>query len=131
MDKIVDLEKRLADKKKKEHVAQHRAKIEAVQKVVQCSSCRLRCAVCGFQLPGKGEAGHSSTFRGLIFCEGCRKEFEDFLSIRKGEKESDIFWHNKEWFNMWSAWLNYRKAMIAFMNSKEFKRVLEELDTQR
>ena len=129
MDKIVDLEKRKEERKKREQLEQYRAKVAAVQKVMQCSSCHMRCAMCGFHVGGKDNAVERSTSHGLVLCADCNKEFQDFLAVTRKKKKSEVFWHNREWVDMWSAWVGYRKAVLAFMKSKEFKFLLEELDT--
>jgi hypothetical protein len=61
-------------------------------------------------------------------CKDCGAEFEEFLAISGGEKKPELFWHNQEWLNIWSAWLNYRKAITAFIASPEFKVLLDEID---
>jgi hypothetical protein len=131
MDKIVNIEKRIEGKRKKEQVERHREKIDAVQRVVQCSSCHFRCAMCGFHVGSSAspDVPLSLSFS-LTLCGDCRREFDDFLSTSEEKKASEVFWHNREWLNMWAAWLSYRKAMAAFINSKEFKLLLEEIDAQ-
>jgi hypothetical protein len=131
MKKIVDLEERIANKRQRESLEQYRGKIETIQKILQCSSCHLKCAMCGVQVemnvsPPNSRPAHL----GLSFCESCREELDEFLSISKGGKEPTVFWHNKEWKDMWSAWLDYRRAMAAFLRSSEFKLLMEELNRQ-
>lgn len=128
MEKIISLEERIENKKQKEKLEHYRGRIETVQKILQCSSCNLKCAMCGIQIEGSHSGCHASGHQGLPFCECCKEEFEEFLAIKKGQKEPDLFWHNKEWKEMWSAWLEYRKAMSAFLRSAEFKLLLEELN---
>jgi hypothetical protein len=131
MKKIISLEERIEDKRQKERLEQYRGKIETIQKVLQCSACHLKCAMCGTQIEGSGGSGcNVAVHSGLQFCDSCGEEFREFLAIKKGQKEPDLFWHNKEWKEMWSAWLDYRKAMSAFLRSPEFKLLLEELNEQ-
>jgi hypothetical protein len=86
--------------------------------------------MCGLHLKRTDASANStSSSFGFVFCESCREEFENYLSISGGEKRPDIFWHNKEWMNMWSAWINYQKAIKGFINSPEFKLLRDELDT--
>ena len=129
MDKIVNLEKRKEDRKKREQAERYRAKVVAVQKVMQCSSCHMRCAMCGFHVGDMDAPEERSTSHGLVLCGDCSKEYQDFLAVTQKKTKSEVFWHNKEWIDMWSAWVGYRRAIIAFMKSKEFKFLLEELDT--
>ncbi|MFH0845649.1 MAG: hypothetical protein V1930_09225 [Pseudomonadota bacterium] len=124
MDKVVDLQERAELKKHKEERERARVKLGAVQKVLQCASCHFRCAMCGLLLKESDYSKRPEPDPGLTFCESCGKEFEDFLSISRGESPKDP-WHNREWVTMWSAWLTYRKAITNFINSVEFKNVME------
>ncbi len=129
MKKIIHLEKEIESRRQKERLEHYRGKMETIQKILQCSSCHLRCAMCGVQIEGTDSTCHSHpATSGLQFCDCCREEFLEYLSIAKGEREPTLFWHNREWKTMWSAWLEYRKAMTAFLRSTEFKLLLEELD---
>lgn len=122
MDKIVNIRDRIESQRQKKQIEQNRQKIDAIQKVIQCSLCHFRCAMCGLHIKATDFPPHSSP--GYAFCEQCRGEYEAFLAISKGE-HSDVFWHNKEWVNMWSAWIKYRQAMTSFINSPEFKLLCE------
>ena len=127
MDKVVSIEKRIKSKKQKKQLEEYRGKLEGVQKVVQCSACHHRCAMCGHYLKDS-DATHDSpsTSFGFTLCECCKAEFEDFLAISREKRRTEIFWHNKAWVKMWSAWLDYRQAIDGFVNSPEFKSLLEE-----
>ena len=130
-DKIVSIQEHVEDKKHKLQLAKYRNKVETIQKIIQCSACHFKCAMCGLHVkPGESSKYEGVLLMGLTFCESCRDEFEDFLSVSKGEKEDDVFWHNKAWAGMWSAWINYRKAIDAFTESPEFKLLLRELNRQ-
>lgn len=131
MEKIVYLRERIESHKNEIQLEEYRKKIDAIRKVTQCSSCHLRCAMCGQYLDATDsfnnldEDDHEYTF-----CDSCGGEFKDFLSLLNGEKIPQVFWHNEEWKKMWSAWLNYQQAINGFMDSPEFIKMLEELDTQ-
>jgi hypothetical protein len=130
MNKIINIRDRIEGRIQERKLERYRGKMETIQTVAQCSSCHFRCAMCGLHLKmTDASANSTSPSVGFIFCESCREEFENFLSISGGEKKSDIFWHNKEWMNMWSAWINYQKAIKGFINSPEFKSLRDELDT--
>ena len=130
MDKIVNLEERIEDREKKKQLKQYRGKIETLKKIIQCTSCHFKCAMCGLQMEARcpSREAHLAPI-GLILCESCRDEFEDFLSTSRGVNRSDIFWHNQEWKDMWSAWLKYRKSINTFMDSSEFRLLLEEINS--
>ena len=131
MEKVVDLEERIESRKSKERLEHFRGKMETVQKILQCSSCHLKCAMCSTLLEGRdtSTASHPAHL-GLRFCGSCREEFEEFLAITESEAQPTLFWHNEEWKAMWSAWLNYRRTIAAFLRSSEFKLLLEELENQ-
>ena len=131
MKKIVDLQERIEGKKQKRKKELYQEKMETIQRVTQCSSCHFRCAMCGQYLNETDPAcsADSSGFE-YTFCDSCRGEFEDFMSVSRGEKHSGIFWHNREWEKMWLAWLDYQHAIAGFMDSPEFDLLLEELDLE-
>ncbi|MFC1532949.1 hypothetical protein ACFLZG_07270 [Thermodesulfobacteriota bacterium] len=131
MEKIVNIRERIENRKNKNRLKQYQNKIDAIQKVTQCSSCNLKCAMCGKYLDVKDPFYDPDTSDcEYTFCESCGGEFEDFLSLSKGEENPQVFWHNKEWKKMWSAWLSYQQAIDDFMDTQEYKIMLEELDTQ-
>ena len=132
MKKVVDLEKKIKDRQKKEQLDRHRGSAENLRKIIQCSSCPYRCAMCGFQadrtqLPDNPRV---DAF-GLMLCDNCRAEFEEFQAIKSGAKRADVLWHNKEWQQLWFSWLEYRKAINAFIASPGFKALVEETDSHR
>ncbi|MBW1722483.1 MAG: hypothetical protein JRH13_10600 [Deltaproteobacteria bacterium] len=129
MDKIVSLEQRIHDKRRKEERERYLKRIRSLQRSVQCTACHLRCAMCGVYTQIRNEAEKRFFLsNGFALCENCKKEYEDFKALSGKETPSDVHWHNKEWFRMWSAWIEYRKALRAFLESPEFKRLLEELN---
>ena len=129
--KIVHLADRLENKTHKKQVERYREKVESIQKIVQCGSCRIRCAMCGLYLNNDDTSFKPfSNSTGLTLCESCRSEFDDFLSVSRSGQRSEVFWHNEKWVKMWSAWINYRKAMTAFVESPELKQLMEELKTR-
>ena len=128
MDKIVDICDRIESKKQKIQAEKYRGKLEAIQKLIQCSACNFRCAMCGHHVDvAESSHGTPPVSLGFSLCETCRDEFEDFLSVTEGGKTSDVSWHNEDWVKMWSAWLSYRRAITGFINSREFKRLMQEL----
>ena len=130
MKKVVNIEGRIESKKQKRQLELYRVKVDAIKKVIHCSSCHFKCAMCGLQVRETDSSYNSISSLGYTFCESCRGEFEDFLSISRGEKSPDLFWQNKEWISMWAAWLKYQETIAGFMNSSEFKLLLKELDSQ-
>ena len=126
MDNVFNINDRLKDKQRKKHEEFHRLRIATVQRIVQCSSCQLTCAMCGSHVETSDLCcPPTSSHPGLNLCEFCRAEYNDFLEMSKLGKSSDMSWHNKQWMGLWSSWENYRKAIKAFRDSKEFRQMLE------
>jgi len=129
MDKVVNIEEKLASKRRKLQLEKRQEKIGAIQKLIQCSSCHFRCALCGQHL---GDLDSSPTVPsasfGFVFCDDCGEDFEEYLAVSRGEKSSEVSWHNEEWMKMWSAWLDYRRTINGFVDSPEFKSLLDELN---
>ena len=129
MDKVVDIREQIDRREQGRQVEKYREKVRTILKVLQCTSCQFKCAMCGNHLseaPSETEA--TSGPLGFVFCDGCRGEFEDYLGISSGEKKAEVFWHNKAWLEMWSAWVDYQQAIHRFMHSSEFKLLLTETD---
>lgn len=129
MTNILDMTDRLQIKRKKEQLETYRDKLEALQKLVHCSCCLLKCAMCGAKVSGALEDRPSGRpLADFAFCEGCREEYEDFLSTARGTKNSDAFWQSKSWLKLWSTWLAHQEAIKEFRNSREFLMLSEALD---
>jgi hypothetical protein len=126
MTKIVDMQNQIEKKRQKELLEKFHGRVETIQKMIQCSACHFRCAMCGIQIESES-VGKSPA--GLSLCEGCRLEFEEYQDLSKGRKKPEVFWHNAEWLNVWASWLSYRRAISAFMNSREFKLLVEEMNS--
>ncbi len=127
MEKVLSITARLEDKRRKEQVEAYRDKFEAVQRVLQCSACHFKCAMCGRH---KTEAESSSppptASIESTLCESCRSEFEAFQKISKeGRSGPDIFWHNDEWIELWARWLDYQRSISKFRNSFDFKQLTD------
>jgi hypothetical protein len=131
MKKILDIADRLEEKRRRKEVEAHRKKLGALQRVVQCAACHFRCAMCGYHLEG-ADSPHppASPSHDFHLCESCRAEFEDFLKMTSSKEGSRIPWHNKEWMKMWSAWVNYQKAIREFRNSGDFRQSTEMLSME-
>jgi ribosomal protein S30 len=122
MSKVLNITGRIDHKKKKQQVKMNRNKLEVVQRLVQCSSCRLRCPMCGKHLESNDSSCPStSPLPDLNLCEGCNAELKDYLEMSRGNKGPNVVWHNKEWMEVWTSWLEYQEALRAFQNSPEFK----------
>jgi len=127
MEKVLNITARLEKKRQKEQVEAYRDKFEAMQRVLQCSACHFKCAMCGRHIKGADSSGPplSGTVDSNL-CESCRSEFDAFQKISKeGRSGSDIFWHNDEWIELWARWLDYRRSISKFRNSFDFKNLTD------
>ncbi|MFH1629031.1 MAG: hypothetical protein ABIE47_09945 [Pseudomonadota bacterium] len=128
MEKVLNITARLEDRRRKEQVEAYRDKFEAVQRVLQCSACHFRCAMCGRQTKGPDSSSPPQpALAESSLCESCLSEFEAFQKISKeGRSEADIFWHNDEWIELWACWLDYQRSIEKFRNSFDFNRLTEK-----
>ena len=125
MEKVLNITARLQDKKRKEEVEAYRDRFEAVQRVLQCSACHYKCAMCNRHLE-RPDASNSmpSPPTEFILCESCRTEFETFKKMsREGLDQPDVFWHNDEWIELWTCWINYQRSINKFRNSFDFNKI--------
>lgn len=127
MKKVLNITEILEDKKKEHQREDLQNRIETVQRVVQCSSCRFKCAMCGFHIDSDDKEQKKS-FLGFNLCPSCRLEFEDFLKRKSSKKDRSLFWHTEAWSRLWACWLEYQKALNDLRNSKEFQQINKELD---
>ena len=126
------------DKKKKHAEAQleartRRRKIQAVQKVFQCTHCAFKCEKCGTQIDEAVDAqaapdGHRVPYR---FCGGCMEEYVDYIERLRGKGDPEAYWHNDAWMTMWRGWIDYQSNMDRYLKSKEFVRLMQELKQTR
>lgn len=129
MNKILDIAERLKEKQREEQIEANRQKLETIQRTIHCSLCSFKCGMCGHHFNTTDAFCPPETATAEIsLCESCREEFEDFLAQVSGRKGRRMFWHNKEWVQLWSAWLDYREAIVNFRESYEFRRLIQELD---
>ncbi len=117
MDKVLNITGRIEDKKRQEQIESNRNKFDAVQRLLQCGSCRFKCAMCGRQAEEVESSSNPENKRRSEFklCESCGAEFEDYIKITENKgKPHDIFWHNREWLEMWSCWVEYQRSLDKF-----------------
>jgi hypothetical protein len=127
---IIPIEQRRADARDKKSILDRKLKIRAVQKIFQCTRCAFKCEKCGTQIDphaptGCNEPGcRQSAFR---LCEECREEYLDYLRWNKDRKDSNTYWRNDAWREIWRNWIAYQKSIERYMESKEFQQLLNEL----
>jgi hypothetical protein len=131
MEKVFNFTNKLEEKRREQKLESYRNRLETLQRIVHCASCHFKCSMCGHHLhEAASTGGPVPDFPGLSLCESCRAEFEDFLRMRRGENDKGVPWHNSEWLELWSVWLDYQRAIGEFRNSDEFRRTVEEMDDQ-
>lgn len=134
MANIIELDKKLKHTKEKKAEIIRKRKILAVQKIFQCMHCAFKCEKCGTQIqpdehrPKKPISDLRVPYR---FCESCSEEYIDFIERLKGRGNSEFYWHNEIWLEMWRKWIDYQGAIDTYLKSKEFKQLLAELKDTR
>jgi len=124
MDNILNIEDLLQTKRRRRELETKTRKVQALRKLVQCASCRFRCAMCGSRLDGDEMRPTSFEDLDFILCENCQTDFDDFRAMMQKEGPPDCFWHNEEWMTLWSSWIGYQRSIRSFMNSEEFKQLM-------
>jgi len=125
MEKVLSITGLIEDKKRQKQITNNQNKFDAVQRLLQCGSCRFKCAMCGRNAeevdPTDLERKRRSEFK---LCESCGAEFEDYIKIsEKKGKPHDIFWHNTQWLEMWSCWVSYQRSLNNFRKSFNVKQL--------
>ena len=126
MAEIIDLK----DRKKQDltlKAEQERTKrMEMVLQMFQCSRCAMKCMKCGSQMEStvQGEESPSVPYR---FCESCLEEYKEFIERIHGRGDPDYYWYNREWLEVWKAWMQYQESLGRYELSSEFRRLLKEL----
>lgn len=101
--------------------------IELLRKIFQCARCQLKCSRCSTQIRETEVSQHSTL--PYPFCLSCRDEYELYLKRSRGELIAERYWHNEEWMEVWRTWLHHQEVLDRYRNSKEFIKLLQELET--
>lgn len=134
MANIIELDKKLKHTKEKKAEIIRKRKILAVQKIFQCMHCAFKCEKCGTQIQPdehRQQKPISDLRVPYRFCESCSEEYIDFIERLKGRGDSEYYWHNEIWLEMWRKWIDYQGAIDTYLKSKEFKQLLAELKDTR
>ena len=127
MEKVLNITARLEDKKRKKQVKAYRDRFEAIERVLQCSACQFKCAMCNRHIerpdPSRSLESPSTEFN---LCDSCRSEFEIFKRMsREGVDDPDVFWHNSEWIELWTCWIKYQRSIEKFRKSFDFNELTD------
>jgi len=130
MTNVISLDSKLKLSVDKKAKLIKKRKILAVQKVFQCTQCSFKCEKCGAQISLAHhikENDSRSIKVSYRFCESCMEEFNDYIKKIKGKGDSDSYWHNDAWADVWKTWIDYQNAIDRYLKSKEFMQLLQEL----
>lgn len=125
MSKIINIQDHIELEKQKKLEEGQKRQVEAVRKVILCSSCRLRCSRCGVQVATPTFCPFCSDLP-FNLCPTCAEEYDEYKRSLDGLKSKDIPWHNQEWEEMWQRWLEYQKALKKYQQSREIRELLKK-----
>jgi hypothetical protein len=130
MKKIISLDDKLKLAAEQKATMQRKRKIMAVRKIFQCTHCASKCERCGTGI-GSDEAAHLQNTRiPYKFCSSCAEEYTDYIAQLQGKGHPQAYWHNHAWLKVWQTWIEYQGATDNYLRSKEFRRLLEELNPE-
>ncbi len=130
MGDIISINNKLTLAKEKKAALIRRRKIQAVQKVFQCTQCAFKCEKCGTQIshdpPDQNENPRDIRVPYRL-CDSCAEEYIDYIERHKGGGDPDSYWHNEAWLALWKGWIDYQGAIDRYLKSKEFTQLVQEL----
>jgi hypothetical protein len=127
---IISIDEKLKISREKQAALIRRRKIQAVQKVFQCTQCSFKCEKCGSQInPEKAspECNHQFQRVPYHFCKSCEEEYLDYIDRLQGKGNPEWYWHNEQWLKLWKDWISYQSSVDLYLKSKEFSQLVEEL----
>jgi len=129
MAEIIDMDNRRPLSREARTAIRKRRKILAVQKVFHCARCRLKCEKCGTQISVQTTGRDPNLQPGVPYrlCDSCSEEYADYIERLKGRGDTECYWRNDDWVESWQRWIDYRGALDRFIRSKEFTKLLKEL----
>ena len=129
MANVISIDKKLQLSEDRKRQILRKRKVLAVQQVLQCTRCALKCEKCGTKISESPEGlpmqGPSARLP-YRFCENCTDEYLDYIERLKGKGDADYYWHNDEWLDGWRLWIDYQGAIDRYVKSKGFKQLVEE-----
>ena len=127
MADIIELGKRRQQQADEKAAGLSNEKIDVLKKILQCARCQLKCALCSAQIEESGEVRRSKLPYPL--CSGCGEEYEVYVKLCNGESTVGRYWHNREWMGVWRTWLRHQQALDRYRDSKEFIKLMHELES--
>lgn len=130
MADIISLDDKLQLSKGRKKEILKKRKVLAVQKVLQCTRCALKCEKCGTQISEaqlRRAGDESRPKQPYRFCESCLDEYLDYIERLKGRGDPQCYWRNDIWLKGWRLWIDYQGTVDRYLKSKEFKQLVKEL----
>ena len=127
MSKIISLDGKLKLNAEQKAAVLRKQKILAVRKVFQCTHCPSKCERCGAPLAMSPDERHDHPETPYHFCGSCAEEYIDYIQRLQGKGDAEAYWRNHDWLRAWHAWIEYQGAIDKYLQSKEFRRLLDEL----
>ena len=125
---IISLDDKIELSREKKATLRRRQKAVAVRRVVQCTSCSLKCEKCGTQVEPRAGAAEERQNLPYHFCEACDDEYRDYIERLQGRGDADCYWHNDAWMKVWESWLEHQRWLDQYRQSKEFLQLLQEVE---
>jgi hypothetical protein len=126
MAEIIDLKAKRKGEEDKKAAQERTRRMEAVLQMFQCTHCGMKCMKCGSQLHVE-QGPQADTRIPYRLCQTCKEEYLEFLERLHGRGDPSLYWYNREWMEVWKAWMHYQDALGRYQISEEFRRLLQEL----
>ena len=127
MGNIISLDKKIKYTREKQDAIVRKRKLLAVRKIFRCTHCVSKCEKCGVQVTAENNPKVPGFRIPYTFCDSCSEEYVEYIDMLKGKRNEASYWHNDAWIKVWSSWIEHQGAIDSYLNSKEFKRLLDEL----
>ena len=127
MADIIEFGRKCQDLKsvKDQHLRQR--KIEALKRMIQCTRCMMKCIKCGAPIESGDDAPHYAS--PYDFCADCAGEYEEYRERADGARSTPkYYWHNDAWMKVWESWLNHQQRLDHYKQSREFLKLVEEVE---
>ena len=127
MSKVISLDDKLKLPSEQRDALERKRKILAVRKVFQCTHCSSKCERCGISVGPEHKRAEGSARIPYNFCDSCAEEYIEYINRLQGKGNIKDYWYNHAWNKVWQAWIEYQGAIDQYMQSKEFRQLLDEL----
>jgi hypothetical protein len=127
MSKIISLDDKLQISAAQRAALVRKRKIMTVRKVFQCTHCASKCERCGAGLGSENQPKTDHPHIPYHLCESCTEEYVEYIQRLQGKGDPDAYWYNHAWMKIWQTWIEYQGAIDQYLQSKEFRQLLDEL----